>query len=322
MLGGMTAVRTSRGSSATITVVGSINQDFMIEASRRPVPGETITGAKVSHSGGGKGANQAVAAALLGASVQMIGRLGDDPPAELLREGLRAAGVGITHVRSTPGCASGTAFVTVTPDGENSIVVAPGSNELLDRQDLLAAKPLLERSALVVLQLEIPLDTVASATELVGRETLVVLNAAPFRSLPQGILDRVDVLVVNEVEAAALLGATTPPVEPDAYRLLGPSAIVVTAGKEGSHAYVGGVRLDCPAVPCKVVDTTGAGDAFVGALAAWLAREGTRKGSELSGPLARGLGAASLAAAHVVARSGAQPSYPRADELGEPWELT
>lgn len=305
--------------SAPVTVVGSINQDVVIETPRRPRPGETVGGARVSLAGGGKGANQAVAAALLGAGVHLVGRVGDDPPAAVLRSGLVAAGVDVTHVLATPACPSGTAFVTVTPDGENAIVVAPGANERLGRPDVRRAAALLGRSALLVAQLEVPVEAVAAAVELAGPHTLVLLNAAPVRPLARGLLDRVDVLVVNEVEAAGLLGASTLPPEPHAYRGLGPAAVVVTAGAAGSHAYVDGRRIDCPAVAGAVVDTTGAGDAFVGALAAWFAREGTRRGDDLDGPLGRGLEAASLVAAHAVGRLGAQRSYARAEELGPPW---
>jgi ribokinase len=301
-------------------VVGSINRDYVIESSRRPLPGETVIGARFSVLPGGKGANQAVALALLGMSVHLVARVGDDAAGRDVVESLRRANVEVDDVIVSPSTPTGAAFVTVTPEGENSILVASGANWLLDEHDLRARGALLERARLVLLQLEVPNGAVSAAVGLVGPETLVVLNAAPYRALDPDVLRRVDVLVVNDVEAQQLLGKHTDLEDAAAFVGLGPRATVVTFGPAGVLALVDGHgRFRVPAPQRDVVDTTGAGDAFVGALSAWLAREHVGRRDDLTAPLSRALHAAAVAAAHSVQQFGAQPSYGTSDQLGPPW---
>jgi ribokinase len=256
-----------------IVVVGSINQDYLLRVDHRPGPGETVGNATLVVSGGGKGANQAVAAAAYGVATALVARLGDDPSAETLARELAAAGVDLRWMKSTPGTESGAAFITVTPDGENQIVVAPGANARLGAPDIAAAAEVIAQARVLLLQLEIRLDTVEAAVTQAGPSTSVVLNAAPASPLPSAIRRRVDVLVVNQHEAATLLGTT----EPDAWaasealRADGTHTVIVTAGAAGATTATAGRTWHQPAPPAQVVDTTGAGDAFVGALAARLA---------------------------------------------------
>lgn len=302
-----------------IIVIGSLNRDYTIETTARPAPGETVTGARLSISSGGKGANQAAAAARLGATVRLIGRIGDDDAGQELVAALRGSGVDTTSVIVSPSTASGAAFITVTPDGENAIVVASGANALLDRHDLQAKAPLLATARIMLLQLEISDEAIETALQLAGNETLVVLNSAPYRGLDRAVLERVDILVANEVETRQFLGDDVSLDDAAAFARLGPRATVVTLGDVGARAFVENQVFQQAALHRKVVDTTGAGDAFVGALGAWLVREPMRRSDSLSEPLVRALSAASVAAAYSVQRIGAQSSYAASEELGAPW---
>lgn len=302
-----------------IVVVGSINRDYLIESTKRPAPGETVTGARYSTAGGGKGANQAVAAALLGAAVALIGRVGDDAAGRDLLESLTSANVNTAGVVVSPSVPTGAAFVTVTPDGENSIIVASGANWLLRSREVGAARSQLATARLLVVQLEVPEDAVETAIALVRRDAVVVLNAAPYRSLDRTVLERVDVLVLNALEARQLVGEDADPDDPAAFSRLGPRATVITLGSLGVRAFVGRNAIVVAAPWRQAVDTTGAGDAFVGALCAWLVSEEIGHFDDLTAPLMRALPAAVAAAAYSVGRRGAQSSYGTAKEVGAPW---
>jgi ribokinase len=297
---------------AEIFVVGSINQDFVLRTERRPRPGETVTGAVLSLHAGGKGANQAVAAALLRGSVALLGRVGDDPfGADLLRA-LHSAGVDTSHVQTIPDAATGAAIVTVTPDGENSIVVAPGANAHVRATDVEAARAAIQTAKVLVLQLELPLEAVQRAAKVAGEgATRVVLNLAPMRKVPTSLLELANPLVVNKHEAGALLGAQVRGVADaqDAARELlgiGPASVVVTLGGNGAVVAGDGSLHHVPAPTVPVVDTTGAGDAFVGALATRLA-----SGASLSEAVVCGV----RAGAAAVSKEGAQSSLPTPDVL-------
>ena len=300
-------------------MVGSINRDYIIQTATRPEPGETITGARLSIASGGKGANQAVAAALLGVPIRLIAEIGDDVTGRELLIALRAAGIETADVIGNPSAATGAAFITITPDGENAIVVASGANSLLGSAELQAKRSVLEAADLLLLQLEVPDEAIETATQLVGSETLVILNAAPYRELSQAVMRRVDVLVVNAVEARQLLGYDSSLEDGAAFARIGARATVVTLGSVGVRAFVGSRILQHDSLQRRVVDTTGAGDAFVGALGAWLAREPVGHSDDIDEALARALPAASIAAAYSVQRLGAQSSYGTCDELGPPW---
>jgi len=312
-------VNTDRGGRArapaargAVVVVGSINQDQVLAVGHRPAPGETVTDAVLAIHAGGKGANQAVAAARRGAAVMMVGRVGRDPAGEAQRSALAAQGVDVALVATTAQAATGSAFVTVTPDGENAIVVAPGANAALTAADVEAAGVFISSAAVLVVQLEVPIAAVERAAELAGPATTVVLNAAPISVLPPSLLSRVGVLVLNEHEAAALLdqpaGGVAAASEAAAALLArGPRAVVVTMGPDGAVAAEAGSCIHVPAPAVRVVDTTGAGDAFVGAMAASLAA-----GATLVDAVTAGVALGSTA----VGRPGAQGLLPAPDVGG------
>lgn len=261
--------------SPSVVVVGSINTDQVVRVERRPGPGETVGNATIELHSGGKGANQAVAAARCGASVAMVGRVGNDPYGSAQRAALSEDAIDVSRVAVTENVATGLAIVTVTPNGENSIIVVPGANHCLTPSDVDGASSLIAGANVLLVQLEIPIDAVERAIALAGKESVVVLNCAPFRELPGSVLASTTVLVANELEASELAGRAIE--NPDAAleaaaRIvsMGPRCAVVTMGPLGAVVVGPGERAHVPAKPVPVVDTTGAGDAFVGALAAAL----------------------------------------------------
>ncbi|HET7478518.1 MAG TPA: ribokinase, partial [Rubrobacteraceae bacterium] len=263
---------------ADVFVVGSINQDLVLKVERRPEPGETVTDAELSTHNGGKGANQAAAAALLGASVAFLGRVGDDEFGGPLVRALAEKGVDMSLVERDSGTVTGTAFITVTPDGENAIVVAPGANRRLTPEDVDAASDDIRQARVLVAQMEVPLESVLRAAEIADAGgTRVVLNLAPPREVPSALLEKLDPLVVNEHEAAFMLGTKVEGQEgaraaSRELLALGPRSVVITLGPAGALVADRETVTHVPAPEVEVVDTTGAGDAFVGALVARLAR--------------------------------------------------
>ncbi|MEU6739001.1 ribokinase [Streptosporangium sandarakinum] len=286
-----------------VVVVGSVNADLVVRVARRPAPGETVIGSELATHPGGKGANQAVAAARLGARVAILGRVGSDGHGEFLREALRADGVDLGHLIETPG-PSGVALISVGSDGDNSIIVSPGANGRLTEDDIAAAGRLLSSAPVVCLQLESPLATVVAAARIAGR---VVFNLSPPAVVPDELLEACDPLVVNQHEAALLLGSHGTP-ERQARELLslGPRSVVLTLGADGAIVAEGEDVTAVPSPRVEPVDTTGAGDAFTGALA-WRLSQGDHLVAATS--FAVRVGAAS------VRRHGAQSSYPRIGDL-------
>ncbi len=242
-----------------VVVLGSLNVDLVTRVERHPRPGETVLGTGLVRLAGGKGANQAVAAAAAGASVAMVGCVGDDAGGTAYRERLTARGVDVRGVRVVPGVPSGHAVVTVAEDGENSIVVVPGANDLLDDREVTAVDALGPGDVLLV-QLEVPRAVVCTAVRrAAGRGARVVLNTAPYAALPPDVVALADPVVANEHEMAALAEAGAEP-----------RSVLVTFGANG--ASWDGLTVPAHPVPAdEVADTTGAGDAFCGALAAALA---------------------------------------------------
>jgi len=235
-----------------------------------------VTGATLVTRHGGKGANQAAAAAACGATVTLLARVGADAAGIAERTDLAGRGVDVSLVAEVPGVATGAAFVTVTPDGENAVTIAPGANDVMRADDVRAAAGLIAECDVLVAQLEIPLDAVVEAVDLCHGETHVLVNAAPFRPLPQRLLERIATLVVNESEATALVGSPlvgTAGVRAGAMTLQarGPRTVIVTLGAGGAMVAGAGGCVHVPAPPVRVTDTTGAGDVFVGTLAAVLA---------------------------------------------------
>ena len=290
-----------------VFVLGSINQDFVLKVERRPNPGETVTGAEFSTHNGGKGANQAAAAALLGASVTFLGRVGDDEFGEPLVRALREKGVDTRLVERASGKSTGAAFITVTPDGENAITVAPGANKSLTPEDAEAASEAIGEARVLAAQMEIPVQTVLRAVEVAAnRGTRSLVNLAPVLEVPRELLEKLDPLVVNEHEAAFLLGGGVEGVEgalsaaPELLSL-GPRSAVITVGAAGAAFADGESSGHVPAPEVDVVDTTGAGDAFVGALAARLARDAS---------LEEAVAYAVRAGAAAVTKEGAQGALP------------
>jgi ribokinase len=285
-----------------VVVVGSINVDHIVTAPSFPRPGETIFGTAVTSSVGGKGANQAVAAALAGATVEMVASTGDDANGAAARERLLGRGVRTTHVAVVEGEPTGTAWITVAEE-DNTIIVIPGANARWSGRPLPAA---VRTAAVVLSQLEIPIDVVRAAAE--QAQGSFVLNAAPAMALPDDLLARCDVLVVNEHELAVVADvdrvddthAITQAHE--GLRDRGVGAVVTTRGPAGVVVTdKDGVTTVLDTVRSNVVDTTGAGDAFVGVLTARLA-DGE--------PLVQACRWGVVAGALAVRGIGAQDSYP------------
>ena len=296
-------LRPGPGATARVVVVGSANADLVCRVDRRPGTGETVLGGDLHTLPGGKGANQAVGAARLGARTAFVGRVGDDAHGELLLRSLRGAGVDVAGVRRDA-APTGVALVLVSADGDNSIVVSPGANARVTVDDV--RRDVVRDAAVLLLQREIdPAASLAAARHCGG---LVVLSLAPYGPMPAELLSRTDVLVVNEHEAAGLLGArSAPPEAAAALRALGPRAAVVTLGAAGAVVADGSGTWPVPAPVVRVRDTTGAGDAFAGALG-WRLAAGD--------PLREAVAVAVRAGALAVTRDGAQPSFPAARELG------
>ncbi|HEU4382793.1 MAG TPA: ribokinase [Anaeromyxobacteraceae bacterium] len=294
-----------------VVVVGSLNMDLVARAPRLPAAGETLSGRTFSTVPGGKGANQAVAAARLGARTAMVGCVGDDAFGRELRAVLEGDGVDCQGVRAVPG-PSGVALIVVDDGGRNGIVVVPGANGLLSPEDVERQRQVLAAARVVALQLETPLETVARAARLardLGR--LVVLNPAPAQPLPASLLACADFLVPNEVEAAALTGLLVDSVEGAAaaaerLRAQGAGTVLVTLGERGVVAATPSGTRHFPARAVRAVDTTAAGDTFIGGFCAALV-EGR------SPPEA--VDFAQAAAAISVTRPGAQPSIPYRREI-------
>jgi ribokinase len=292
---------------AEVFVLGSINQDFVLKVDRRPQPGETVTNAELSTHNGGKGANQAAAAALLGASVTFLGRVGDDEFGEPLVQALGEKGIDTSLVERASDASTGAAFITVTPDGENAITVAPGANRSLTPQEVDAASGAIGNARVLVAQMEIPVETVLRAVGVASeRGTRALVNLAPTFEVPRELLERLDPLVVNEHEATFLLGSEVEGVDgalsaaPELLSL-GPRSAVITIGEAGA-VFADGESVEHILAPkVEVVDTTGAGDAFVGALATCLAG-----GASLEEAVAYAV----RAGAAAVTREGAQGALP------------
>ena len=295
-----------------VLVVGSSNTDMVIRVPRIPKPGETVLGGAFAMAAGGKGANQAVAAARAGANVAFVARVGEDIFGERALANFAADGIDARFVFRTIGAPSGIALINVGGRGENSISVASGANALLSAADIERAGDAFASADIVLVQLESPLDAVEAAVRKAGEKCIpVILNPAPARPLADDLLRLVAVLTPNEHEAELLAGV---PVRDEhgareaaaRLRARGPAAVVVTLGERGAYASSPDFDGLVPAFKAVPVDTTAAGDVFNGALAAALAGKAS---------LAEALRFASAAAALSVTRPGAQPSAPARREI-------
>ena len=287
---------------AKVWVVGSANMDAVFHVRSFPAPGETVTGASLAHFAGGKGANQAVAAAKLAADVVFVGAVGNDPSGDALIQALQSAGVdtGPCIRASSP---TGAAAIFVNDDGENMIVVASGANNEVSPAHVRNSVPF--GADVVLCQLETPIEAMLAAKER-GR---VILNPAPARPLPTGALDGLLAVTPNQVEAAALSGREGPTGDQAKALLdLGVQNVVVTLGSAGCYWTDGKSELKVPGIPVKAVDTTAAGDCFNGAMARFLATGETFPES---------LPKANLAAAISVTLPGAIGSLPSWEEFAK-----
>lgn len=297
-----------------IVVIGSINTDMVVSADKLPRPGETVLGEEFLMTAGGKGANQAVAAARLGARVAMVGSLGLDLFGDAARANLLAETIDCHHVNQNSETSSGVALISVDKRGENHIVVAPGANSTLSERDIESALASIPDQCVILIQLEIPMTTVAHAVRLAAaKHCRIILDPAPAQPLGTDLLDHVYLITPNQTEAEVLTGIEVR----DAHSALtaakallqqGTETVALTLGAEGVLLASQKQHEVIPAPTVQSVDTTAAGDCFNGALAAALA-----KGWELR-EAAR---YACHAAAISVTRKGAQSSMPRADELNQ-----
>ena len=295
-----------------IIVVGSSNTDMIIQLDHIPRPGETILGGEFCTAAGGKGANQAVAAARAGGQVVFVARVGKDMFGDQAIAGFQQDGIDVSYVQRDPAAPSGVALIFVAKDGENSIAVASGANGSLSPDDVADARPALDGASALVMQLETPLPTVQRAAGLAADAGIpVILNPAPAQPLPDDLLRRVSILTPNETEAELLTGISVS--DEDAAvqageNLLGRGVktVILTLGARGAMVVNADQRELVPSLSVKAVDTVAAGDVFNGALAVALG-EGQ--------PLLNAVKFANVAAAISVTRLGAQPSAPTRDEI-------
>ena len=299
-----------------VVVVGSLNADLTITTDRLPSAGETVAGHDFAIRPGGKGANQAVATVRLGSALSLVGAVGDDVHGNMLVQAADRDGIDTDSIVRIAGTSTGVAVIEVDANGENSIVVFPGANGRLAPHHVEQEAERIAAAAVVCLCLESPLETVIAATRLGHKAgAIVMLNLSPFKEVPAEVLADADLLLVNEHEAAQLLGSTDPTLDWEAtargFTARGVRDVVVTLGARGSMVIQGGpedlpVLTPIPAAPTSVVDTTGCGDAFTGAVADSLAR-----GQGLVAAARRAAVVASMAAA----TEGAQDSYPTLSEV-------
>jgi len=287
---------------AKILVVGSINMDLVVRVPHSPAPGETVLGGDFETFPGGKGANQAVAAARLGGEVTMVGRVGQDDFGNTLIKTLVDNNIRTTHVIKDPDAATGIAMIAVAADGENSIVVASGANYQVSTEDVNDARDRMRDTDILLVQLECPLEVVSAAVDLAGSyEVPVILNPAPAQSLSKALLSQLAYLTPNEAELRMLSGEDD--LDKAIQKLLswGVKNLIVTLGANGARVITEDLDRHLPAYEITAVDTTAAGDAFNGALAVALAEK-----RPLLEAVRYGMAAGALAAT----KRGAQPSLP------------
>lgn len=315
-----TSVSNMSDNRPRICVLGSINMDLVVRADRLPAPGQTLLGGPFATYPGGKGANQAVAAARLGGQVRMVGAVGDDEYGRRMLMTLNAEKVDTTGVRIVSEVPTGVAVITVDANGENTIVVAPGANGLVRPEDADSARETIRWADVLLMQLETPVESVARAAAIaVDERTTVVLNAAPARELGREFASAVDVLVVNQLEAAIVAAPSPGPEDMCLERLgfLGFSTAIMTLGEDGA-AYVHAKRKGTtPAYEVNPVDTVGAGDAFVGSLAVRWAHHKAGAGEVNETAMVDIVSWACAAGALATTEHGAIPSLPRRDAVVE-----
>lgn len=295
-----------------ILVIGSSNMDLVIQADHFPRPGETIIGGNFSMIPGGKGANQAVAAARLGGKVALVAQVGDDLFGQANLDNYQREGIDIANVERHPDVPTGVALISVDKSGENTIIVASGANAEMGINNLERASMLFEWADVVLLQLEIPLEVVTEAARMAKAQgKKVILNPAPARALPAELLENVDIITPNETEAEFLTGISVSDISSAAlaaarFNASGIQKVIITLGENGAFLAEGNIEEIIPTQRVKAMDTTAAGDTFNGALAVALGR-----GESMNAAVTFALKAATLS----VQRLGAQSSIPYLSEL-------
>jgi len=300
-----------------ILVIGSLNADLVVRAPHFPQPGETISGGDLQIIPGGKGANQAVAAARQGASVAMLGRVGSDSFGPFLLDSLKSNSVDITHVHADDS-ATGTAIIVVDANGQNSIVLSAGANGKVSPVDVDNAT--LFRPSLILLQLEIPTPTVLHAARYARKNNIrVILNPAPAKPLPDELISLIDFIIPNETELSLLTGIEVkdiPSAEKAAKVLLdrGAKNVIVTLGEKGALLVSGNQTTQVTAYKVYVVDTTAAGDAFIGGFASALLESDDMRQQASSLQIIEAVKYANACGALAATKFGAQPSLPTKEE--------
>ncbi len=298
----------------SICVVGSSNMDIISKVPRLPKMGESLTGHTFHMSCGGKGANQAVMAARLGARVTMVTRIGGDPLGRMILENYRSQGVEMRHIVTDGSLSSGLALILVDEQGRNLLVHIPGANTALTPADVERARKAIQAADVLICQLEVPLETTWRAMQIAregGGRVFTILNPAPARPLPAELLALCDIVAPNETEAELITGlpvGTPEQIEAAGRRLreLGARRVVITLGERGALRIDADGAAHVPGERVAAVDTTGAGDAFIGSLAYFIAR---------GKPIGEAMRRANAIAAVSVTRVGAQVSFPRAADI-------
>lgn len=296
-----------------IAVIGSINTDMVVRSPEIPTPGQTLMGHSFITTGGGKGANQAVAAARLGGEVSLIARIGADAFGEISLENFKKENINTAHVYTDQNAPSGIAIIVVDDKGENVIVVAPGANTLLNEDDIQKAEDTIKNADIVLLQLEIPMNTVAKGVTLAKKyNRTVILNPAPASAIPEDILQHIDIITPNQTEALALTGITVNDMPSgqqacDILHKKGITTVIITMGEQGAYLSSGNDKQMVAGYNAgKAIDTVAAGDTFCGGLAIAIA-EGKS--------LYEAIQFANAAAALSVTKAGAQASIPNRDDV-------
>lgn len=298
-----------------VVVVGSLSQDLVAKAPRFPQKGETLRGLEFGMFAGGKGNNQAMAAARAGATVALVGRVGADSFGEMLIDTLHKNSVDAQHVVKDPEVGTGIAHITVSAEGENAIVIVQQANLRLCADDVEAARDAICDAKVLLMQLEVPIETDIAAAKLARSSgTIVAFNPAPAPAdgaLPIELLQNIDIITPNQTEAHQLTGIVVSDVASaleaaKKLRAAGPNVVIITMGEQGAFVYSDKMSELIPSFPVHAIDTTAAGDAFCGSLAAALAR-----GEDIHSAVRWACAGGALA----TTKMGAEPSLPTADEI-------
>lgn len=294
-----------------ILVIGSSNTDMIVKVPHIPAPGETVLGTDFFTVQGGKGANQAVAAARAGGDVTFVACVGNDEFGKKAKEAYENEGINTRYVKTIDQAATGVALINVADSGENSISVAPGANSFLSPKDIASLENVISQADVLLMQLEVPLETIEKASELANKHHVkIILNPAPAQKLDQRLLEKITILTPNENEAELIVGAesgvsSAMQLTRDLHKL-GISSVVLTLGEKGAYYSTSDNRKEIAGIKVKAADTTAAGDTFNGYLAVALA-----SGESMDDAIQ----IANKAAAISVTRLGAQPSIPRMKEI-------